>query len=114
MTFCLYWTLSPAVAANLVVGRSGYCAYAFNLGSDYFLHLADPGQVGVDIAFALLVEDPLSVQEYFHDALAARRYGYRCIGTVGSEELIRHPRGGSVVLSRYAVGDFQLDFPFHV
>ncbi|MFB3119739.1 MAG: hypothetical protein ACE1Y2_04350, partial [Stenotrophomonas maltophilia] len=27
---------------------------------------------------------------------------------------IRHPRGGSEVLSRYAVGDFQLDLSFHV
>ena len=87
---------------RLVIGGRRYqIGY---LSRDYLFHLADPRQVGVN-ALGLFVEDPLTIQEYFHDALAARRDCYGCIGAVGSEELIRHPRGGSMVLSRHAVGN---------
>ena len=95
----------------LVIGRDGFQA-GDPLG-DYFLHLADPSQVGVAVAFGLLIEDLLAVYKYFHDALAAGGNGNRSVGTICAEEFIRHPRGGSVVLSRYAVGNLDLDFAFH-
>ena len=92
---------------------SGDRLQAGNPLGDDFLHLADPGQIGVRITFGLLVEDLLAIHKYFHDALAARGNGYRRIRAVGSEEFIRHPRGGSVVLSRNAVRNLYLNFPFH-
>ena len=85
-----------------------------NLRGDALLHLADPSQVGIDLAFALLVEDALSVDEDFHDALAAGGNGDSSVRPVGPEKLIRHPRGGSEMLSRNAISDLYLDLSFHV
>ena len=78
-----------------------------------FDHGSDPLQVGEDVALALLVIDPFPVHEDFHDALASRRYGYSYIRSELSEELIRHPRGGSQMLSSYAISDLNLSFSFH-
>ena len=87
---------------HLVVGgRRDQVGY---LSRDNFLHLSDPGQVGIN-TLGLLVEDPLTIQEHFHDALAARGNSNCSVWAVGSEEFIRHPRGGSMVLSRYAVSN---------
>ena len=88
---------------GLVVGR---CRLeSLQLGIDDLAHFPDPFQVGVDVAFALLVEDPLTIEEHFHDALAA---GGNCNGDICAivpEKFIRHPRGDSVVLSTNAVGN---------
>ena len=98
--------------SGLIVGRRRL--ESLQLGIDELTHLPYPFQIGVDVAFALLVEDPLTIEEHFHDALAPRGNSNGSVRTVSSEKLIRHPRGGSEVLSRDAVGDFQLDLSFHV
>ena len=95
----------------LVIG--GYSFQAADSLGDGFLHLADPSQVGINIPLSLLIEDLLAVYKNFHNALAARGDGYRRIRSIGPEEFIRHPRGGSVVLSRYAVSNLYLNFAFH-
>ncbi len=88
---------------GIVVGR---CRLeSLQLGVDDLAHFPDPLQVGVDVTFALLVEDALTIEEYFHDALSARGNGNRCVFAVMPEKFIRHPRGDSVVLSTDAVGD---------
>jgi len=76
-------------------------------------HGPDPFQVGEDVAFALLVIDTLTVHEDLHDSLSSRRYRHSYIGSELSEEFIRHPRGGSEMLSSYAVSDLYLSFSFH-
>ena len=88
---------------GLVVGRRRL--KGLQLGVDDLAHFPDPFQVGVDVAFALLVEDALTIEENFHDALAAggNRNGNVC--AIVPEKFIRHPRGDSVVLSTNAVGD---------
>ncbi len=96
---------------RLVVGRDRN-RVRDSLGDD-FAHLPNTSQVRVDVAFALLVKDPLAVYEDFHDSLPSRGDGYGNIGAEVTEKLIRHPRGGAEVLSRYAVGDLYLDFSFH-
>ena len=92
---------------SLVVSRSWL--EVFKLGIDNLAHFPNPCQVGVDIAFAFLVEYPLAIEEYFHDALAARRDSYGCIWTVVPEKFIRHPRGDRIVASRYAVDNLRFD-----
>ena len=98
--------------AQLVVCRRGL--QDFDLVLDEREHLSDPLQVGVNIAFALLVEDPLSIHEDFHDALAARGDCYSGVRAEVAEKLVRHPRGGTEVLSTYAVSNLDLDFAFHL
>jgi len=96
---------------SLVVSRRRL--KCLKLGVYDLAHFPDPFQVGVDVAFALLVEDSLTIEEYFHDALAA---GGDCDGRVFAivpEKFIRHPRGDSVVLSTYAVGYLYLELAFH-
>ena len=75
------------------------------LGVDDFAHFSDPFQVGVDVAFALLVEDALTIEENFHDALAAGGNRNGNVWAIVPEKFIRHPRGDSVVLSTNAVGN---------
>ena len=88
---------------GLVVGQ---CRLkSLQLGVDDLAHFPDPFQVGVDIAFALLVEDPLTIEEDFHDALAAGGDRDCNVFAIMPEKFIRHPRGDSVVLSTNAVGD---------
>ena len=99
--------------ADLVVGWDSDRIHFSDFGRDNLLHLAHPGKVWVYIPFGLPVEDLLAIYEYFHNALSPRGNGQRNIGAVSPEKLIRHPRGGSEVLSRYAVGDLDLDFAFH-
>ena len=97
---------------GLVVGR---CRLeSLQLGVDDLAHFPDPFQVGVDVAFALLVEDPLAIEEYFHDALAAGRYCDSNVFAIVPEKFIRHPRGDSVVLSTNAVGNLYLELAFHL
>ena len=88
---------------GLIVGRRRL--ESLQLGVNELTHLPYPFQVGVDVAFALLVEDPLTIEEYFHDALSARGNCNGDICAIVPEKFIRHPRGDSVVLSTNAVGD---------
>ena len=97
---------------GLVVGRSGL--ESLNLGIDDLAHLPDPLEVGIDVAFALLVEYPLTIEEHFHDALAARGNRDSGVLAIVPEKFIRHPRGDSVMLSTYAVGNFNLKLSFHL
>ncbi len=88
---------------GLIVGRRRLGS--LQLGMVELTQLTYTFQIGVDVTFALLVEDPLTIEEYFHDALAA---GGDCNGDICAivpEKFIRHPRGDSVVLSTNAVGD---------
>ena len=101
---------SSLMAFGLVIG--GHQHGVGQLLVDNLPHLSDPRQVRV-YTFSLLVEDHLPVREDFHDALSPGRDGYCNVRSVVPEKLVRHPRGGSEVLSRYAVGDLYLDFPFH-
>ena len=103
---------AQSVGCRLVVCSNGQVNVG-NLGGDDFFHLPDAGKVGVDVPLSLLVENLLAVQEHFHDALAARGDSDCGVRAVGPEKLVRHPRGGSVVLSRHAVGNLQLNFAFH-
>ena len=77
----------------LVVRRD--CDRAGDFLSDDFPHRTDSSQVGEDVAFALPVEDPLTVNEDLHDSLASRRDSKGYIGSEVTEEFIRHPRGGT-------------------
>jgi hypothetical protein len=88
----------------LIVGGSGNPFHAGNLGGNLFLHFADSGQVRVN-ALSFSVEDFLTIQEHFHNALASRGDSYSDVWAVSPEKLIRHPRGGSEMLSGYAVGN---------
>jgi len=97
---------------DLVVGRSRL--ESLELGVDDLAHLPNPFQVGVDVAFALLVEDPLTIEEYFHDALAAGGDSNGSVLAIVPEKFVRHPRGDGVVLSTYAVGNLYLEFAFHL
>ena len=98
------------VASGLVVGWHQHGIGQFLV--DNQAHLPDPRQVRI-YTFSLLVEDPLPVGEDFHDALPPGRDGYCNVRSIVPEKLVRHPRGGSEVLSTNAVGDLYLDFPFH-
>ena len=110
----LRFTAAPSRRQQvLVVGGNGGGVHFCNPVPDDLLHLADAAQVGENVAFAELVENPLAVHEHFHNALAPGGDGYGNVGAEGMEELIRHPRGGSVMLSRNAISDFYLDFTFH-
>ena len=100
------------VEEGLVVGRSRL--EGLELGVDDLAHFPDPFQVGVDVAFALLVEYPLTIEEYFHDALSAGGDSNGSVLAIVPEKFIRHPRGDSVVLSTYAVGDLYLELAFHL
>ena len=88
---------------GLIVGRRRL--ESLQLGIDELTHLPYPFQVGVDVAFALLIEDPLTIEEHFHDALSAGGDSNGNVRAVVPEKFIRHPRGDSVVLSTNAVGD---------
>jgi hypothetical protein len=46
--------------------------------------------------------------------LAAGGNSYGSIWAIVPEKFIRHPRGDSVVLSTYAVGNLYLELPFHL
>jgi hypothetical protein len=105
--FCLL-----LVEEGLVVGRRRL--EGLELGVDDLAHFPDPFQVGVDVAFALLVEYPLTIEEYFHDALSARGDSNGGVCAIVPEKFIRHPRGDSVVLSTYAVGNLYLELSFHL
>ena len=97
---------------GLVVGR---CRLkCLDLSIDDLAHLPDPFQVWIDVAFTLLVKNPLTVEEYFHNALSARGNGNGSVLAVVPEKFVRHPRGDSVVLSTYAVGNFYLKLSFHL
>ncbi len=91
------------IREGLVVGRRRL--ESLQLGVDDLAHFPNPFQVWVDVALALLVEDPLTIEEHFHDALSAGGNGNRSIRTIVPEKFVRHPRGDSEVLSRYAVGN---------
>ena len=78
---------------------------AIDLGEYEITHSADPLEIGENIAFALLIENPLPVHKYFHDSLSPRRDGDRNVRAEMPEKFIRHPRGGAEVLSRYAVSN---------
>ena len=97
---------------SLVVSRSWLEVFKF--GVDNLAHFPNPCQVGIDIAFAFLVEYPLAIEEYFHDALAAGGNSDGSIWAIVPEKFIRHPRGDSVVLSRYAVSYLNLKLSFHL
>ena len=102
----LYQMLGSLVVRSYQIGLS-------NPFPDVGQHLANTGQIGEHITFALFVIYPLAVYENFHDALAARGNGYRCVGSKMPEKLICHPRGSTKVLSTDAVGNLNLDFAFH-
>ena len=101
---------SPLMAFGLVIG--GHHHGVGQLLVDNLPHLSDSRQVRV-YTLSLLVEDPLSVHEDFHDSLSPGRDGYCCVWSIVPEKLVRHPRGGSEVLSTNAVSDLYLDFAFH-
>ena len=96
---------------GLVVGQCGLKSR--QLGIDDLAHFPNSFQVRIYI-FALLVEDPLTIEENFHDALPAGGDRDCNVCAIVPEKFVRHPRGDSVVLSTYAVGNFYLKLPFHL
>ena len=98
-------------SGGLVVGWHRY-GVAYSV-SDNLSHFPYPLQIGEHVVFALLIVDSLAIHEHFHDALPSRRDGHGNVRAKVSEKLIRHPRGGTEVLSTNAVSDLYLDFPFH-
>ena len=85
----------------LVVGRGRL--ESLQLGVDELAHLPDPLQVGIDVAFALPVKDPLTIEEYFHNTLSTGGDSNCSVFAVVPEKFGRHPRGDSEMLSTYAV-----------
>ena len=94
----------------MLLVRSG--RHGFQLGLDNLFHFPDPTQVGVNVVLFLAVENLLSVQVHFKAAIRAGGERDRHIATKSPEELVRHPRGGRVMLSRDTVHDVYEGFPF--
>ena len=78
---------------------------------DDLLHSADQTQVGVDVALFLPVENLLTIQVNFEPAIRTGGEGNCGVSTKGSEELVRHPRGGRVMFSSDAVHNVHENFP---
>ncbi len=91
-------------------GLVGQHRHGVQLCLDLLLHCPNPGQVGVDALFQL-VEDLLPFHIDLHAALCAGGHGDAYVSSVGPEELVCHPRGSRVVLSRDTVDDLNADLP---
>ena len=85
---------------------------SIQFGLDDLFHLADQAQVWIDVAFFLTVENFLAVQIHFKTTIGT--WGQRNCNTptVRPEELVRHPRGGCVMLSSDTVDNVDQRFPF--
>lgn len=84
-----------------------------NFRPDVTDHRVDPGQVRILASLGRPIVNPFAVYEDFQYSLPSGRKRDRGVGAKVPEKLIRQPRGGAQVLSRYAVGDLYLDFAFH-
>ena len=73
----------------------------------------DPGQVWILASLGRPIVNPFAVYEDFQYSLSSGRKRDRGVGAKVPEKLIRQPRGGTQILSRYAVGNLYLDFAFH-
>jgi hypothetical protein len=76
------------------------------------LHLPDAPKLGVNVTLFFLIEDLLTVQIDLKPAIFTRGDRDRSVTTISPEKLVRHPRGGRVMLSRDAVDNIQQYFPF--
>ncbi len=76
-----------------------------------FFHVADSAEIGEFVVFGLLIKDEFIIQAHFQSAIRAWGDGDRGIRAISPKELVRHPRGGRVMLSRYAIDDIQMNFP---
>jgi hypothetical protein len=88
-------------------GRNG-----IKFGLNDLFHLADPTQVRIDVTFFLAIKYFLAVQIHFKTTIGTWRQRNRNIPTVRPKELVRHPRGGCVMLSSDTVDDVNQRFPF--
>lgn len=96
-------------SSALLVGCS---RNSVELGLDDLFHLADSAQFRIDVAFFLTVENLLAVQIHFETTIGTWGQRNRNTAAVCPKELVRHPRGGRVMLSSDAVNDVNQCFPF--
>ena len=104
----------PEALLHALITRPGLVVgcgwYSLQLRRYYLFHLPNTREVGIYVALSFAVEDLLTIQIDFDATLPTRLERDRNITAVGPEELIRHPRGGRMVLSRYAVYDLYMGF----
>jgi hypothetical protein len=96
-------------AGALVTGAS---RDSLQLGLDDFLHVPHPFQLWEDVPFFDLVENLVAIEIHFKAAIGPRSERNRYITTKGTEEFVRHPRGGRVMFSSDAIHDVDERFPF--
>ena len=103
---------SPGIGelARRLVGSSGSWE-RFQLRLHYFLQSPHHGEVWVDVAFFLAIENLLTIHVHFEPAIGTRGERDSYITSKGTEELVRHPRGGRVMFSSYTVHDIYKHFP---
>ena len=88
------------------------CGHGIQFFLNDLFHLSDPPQVRVDVPFFFPIENLFPVHVHFEAAIGTWGEGDGSISTKGAKELVRHPRGGSVMLSGDAVHNIQQHFPF--
>ena len=85
--------------------------HSVQLRLDRLLHFPHPDQVGHGVALFLPVENLLTIQIHFEPGIRAGGERDRYISAKGTEELVRHPRGGRAMLSSDTVHDVNQGFP---
>ena len=102
-----FWHIRVIRSSLLVVGV-GWDRVQLCLNLPF--HLPDPGQVWINLSLFQPVKNLLPVHIDFHPAVSTGGNRDSYIAAEGPEELVRHPRGGCVVLSRNAVNDLHMSF----
>jgi hypothetical protein len=92
----------------LVIGSSGN---RIQLGLDHLFELANPTQLWKSVILFLLVEDLFPIQIHFKPAICPWGKRNSHIATKGTKKLVRHPRGGRVMLSSDTIHDIDESFP---
>lgn len=82
-----------------------------NLGPNNVPKLLHPGEVGVLAVFFRPIEYLLSVQIDLQATIGPGGQRDPDVASEVSVEFIRHPRGGRMVLSRYAIDNVDVNFP---
>jgi hypothetical protein len=92
----------------LVIGSSGN---RIQLGLDHLFELPNPTQLWKSVILFLLIKDLLPIQIHFKPAICPWGKRNSHITSKGTKELVRHPRGGRVMLSSDTIHDINESFP---